>query len=610
VPSVAIKEGVFKTLQITEDHLKGLYAGVPYEYFIYNSSKLNDVRNFATSPHIQIMVVTVGAINKRDVNNLYKSSEKTGGEKPIDLIKATRPILIVDEPQSVDGGLKGQGKKALEEMSPLCTLRYSATHVYKHHMVYRLDAVDAYEQKLVKQIEVASAVVEDSHNKPYVRVLSVNNKRGRISARVEIDMQAAQGINRTEIEVMDGDNLEIVTNRPIYSNCMIGEIRTEKDNQYVELRYPGGEIFLVPGESFGDVEPLAVQRQMIRRTIKEHLDKEKRLHPQGIKVLSLFFIDKVDNYRQYDSEGRAVKGSYALIFEEEYKRAARLPEYRSLFEGLDIDQTAEEVHNGYFSIDKKGGWSDTVETGIANQENAERAYNLIMKEKEKLLSLNTPLKFIFSHSALKEGWDNPNVFQICTLREISTETERRQTLGRGLRLCVNQNGDRIRGFEINTLTVIAREGYEEYAENLQKEIEQDTGYRFGVVEDHQFAGITVITPTSEPGALGFEKSKEIWEYLTKEEYLKPNGLVTDKLRMALKDGTLVVPTEFADQLDQIVAVLKKAVGRINVKNADDKRSIKTRRAVLYSPEFKALWDRVKHKSIYRLNFDNEKLIED
>ena len=468
VPSVAIKEGVYKTLQITEEHFKGLYAGVPFDYFLYDSSKLGQVRNFATSSNIQIMVVTVGAINKKDVNNLYKDSEKTGGEKPIDLIKATRPIVIVDEPQSVDGGLTGAGKTALDAMNPLCTLRYSATHVDKHHMVFRLDAVDAYERKLVKQIEVASATVEDAHNKPFVRLVSVSSKRGTIGARVELDTATASGVKRKEFAVVDGEDLEQLAKRPIYADFRVGEINTAKGDEFMELRYPGGEAFLKLGQAHGDVDALAVQREMIRRTIREHLDKEKRLRPLGIKVLSLFFIDAVDKYRQYDADGNTVKGDYARIFEEEYRRAAKLPAYQSLFAEIDLASASEEVHNGYFSIDKKGGWTDTAENNAGNRENAERAYNLIMKEKEKLLGFETPLKFIFSHSALNEGWDNPNVFQICALREMGTERERRQTIGRGLRLCVNQQGERVRGFEVNTLTVIATENYEEFAENLQK----------------------------------------------------------------------------------------------------------------------------------------------
>ncbi len=421
VPSVAIKEGVYKSLQITEEHFKGLYAGVPFDYFLYDSSKLGQVRNFATSPQIQVMVVTVGAINKKDVNNLYKDSEKTGGEKPIDLIKATRPIVIVDEPQSVDGGLSGAGKTALEAMNPLCTLRYSATHVDKHHMVYRLDAVDAYEKRLVKQIEVASATVEDAHNKPFVRLVKVENKRGTISPRVELDMQVPGGVKRQEVTVQDGDNLEQTTRRAIYADCRIGEIRVGKGNEFMELRVPGCEQFLKSGQAWGDVDALAVQREMIRRTIREHLDKEKRLRPQGIKVLSLFFIDVVEKYRKYDSDGKAVKGDYARIFEEEYRRAAKLPEYNTLFKEVDLTRAAEEVHNGYFSIDKKGGWTDTAENNEGNRDNAERAYNLIMKEKEKLLSFQTQLKFIFSTLPCAKVGTTPTSFRfaLCAISRLN-----------------------------------------------------------------------------------------------------------------------------------------------------------------------------------------------
>jgi type III restriction enzyme len=290
VPSIAIKEGVYKSLQITEDHFKGLYAGAPFDYFLYDSAKLGQVRNFATSANIQIMVVTVGAINKKDVNNLYKDSEKTGGEKPIDLVRATRPIIIVDEPQSVDGGLSGAGKQALDAMNPLCTLRYSATHADKHHMVYRLDAVDAYEKKLVKQIEVASATVEHAHNKPYVSLVSVSNKRNVISAKIEVDVETASGVKRQQVTVQDGDNLEQTTGRAMYADCRIGTIRVEKGNQYMELRVPGEDLILRPRQAWGDVDALAVQREMIRRAIREHLNKEKRLRPQGIKVLTLFFM--------------------------------------------------------------------------------------------------------------------------------------------------------------------------------------------------------------------------------------------------------------------------------------------------------------------------------
>ena len=258
VPSIAIKEGVYKTLQITEDHFRALYAGTPFEYFLYDSAKLGQVRNFATSPQIQIMVVTVGAINKKSVNNLYKDSEKTGGEKPIDLIKATKPIVIVDEPQSVDGGLKGQGREALAAMNPLCTLRYSATHVDKHHMVYKLDAVDAYERKLVKQIEVASATVQNAHNRPYVRLVSTRNTRGVISAKVELDVEVSGSVRRREKIVQDGDDLEQTTGRAVYRDCRIGEICVEQGAEFVELRMPGNEHFLRKGEVWGDVDATEV----------------------------------------------------------------------------------------------------------------------------------------------------------------------------------------------------------------------------------------------------------------------------------------------------------------------------------------------------------------
>ena len=607
VPSIAIKEGVYKSLQITDDHFRALYSGTPFEYFLYDSTKLGQVRNFATNQQIQIMVVTVGAINKKDINNLYKDSEKTGGEKPIDLIRATRPILIVDEPQSVDGGLAGRGKEALGAMSPLCTLRYSATHADRHHMVYRLDAVDAYERKLVKQIEVASATVEDAHNKPYVCLVSTSNRRGVISAKVELDVKTSAGVRRREVNVQDGDDLEQTTGRAIYHDCRIGEIRVEKSNEFVEFRVPGGEQYLRRGDAWGDVDVLAVQREMIRRTIREHLDKEKRLRPQGIKVLSLFFIDVVDRYRRYDGEGIAAKGDYALIFEEEYQRIARYPDYRSLFDDVGFDVAA--VHNGYFSIDKKGGWTDTAENNQDNRDNAERAYNLIMKEKEKLLSLETPLKFIFSHSALREGWDNPNVFQICTLRDIRSERERRQTIGRGLRLCVNQDGERLRGFDVNTLTVVATESYEEFAENLQREIEADTGIRFGIVAAHEFAAIPVTSKDGRMMALGVEASKVLWEHLKAEGNIDAMGRIQDSLRKALKDETFIVPDEFADQHAGITELLRKLAGRLEIRNADERRPVRPRQAVLHGHEFKALWDRIKHKTTYRVAFDNEDLLE-
>lgn len=634
VPSVAIKEGVYHTIETAAEHFRAHYSGAPFtkgnNFFIYDSSELNQVRNFATSPQIQVMVMTVGAINKfgdeeqaqteeadevarraKSKNVMYRPSEKTGGEKPIDLIRATRPILIVDEPQSVEGGLDGKGKKAMERMNPLCNLRYSATPKHAHHMVFKLDAVDAYERKLVKQIEVAAASVEGGHNKAYVKLLSVSNKRGVITAKVELDTQTKTGVVRKEVIVQDGDNLEMTTGRAVYQDCRVGEIRVAKGDEFLEIRYPGGEQYLRPSEAYGDVDAMAVQRQMIQRTIKEHLDKEKRLRPQGIKVLSLFFIDAVEKYRQYDADGNPVKGEYARIFEEEYRRLAKHPDYHTLFKEVDLATSAEDVHNGYFSIDKKkvGGktvevFKDTKGTTLADDD----TYSLIMRDKEKLLSFDTPLKFIFSHSALREGWDNPNVFQICALREMASEQQRRQTIGRGLRLCVNQNGERLRGFEVNTLTVIATESYEQFAENLQKEIENETGIRFGIVEAHQFAGVTATGADGQPAPLGFDQSKILWEHLRTVGLVNAQGKMQDSLRKALKDGTLTLPEPFAAQLPQVQEILRKLAGRLEIKNADDRKQVKTRQAVVQSADFKALWDRIKHKTTYRVQFDNEALL--
>ena len=610
VPSIAIKEGVHKTLQMTEDHFLRLYSGVPFSYFLYDSAKLGQVRSFASSAQIQIMLVTVGAINKKDVNNLYKDTEKTGGKKPIDLVRATRPILIVDEPQSVDGGLGGRGKEALAAMNPLCTLRYSATHADKHHMVYRLDAVDAYERQLVKQIEIAAATVEDDHNRPYIRLIAVSNKRSAVKARVELSVEAATGARRREVLVQDGDDLERVTKRAVYKGCRIGEIRAARGDEFMELHVPGDQEFLRLGQASGDADALAVQQQMIRQTIREHLDKEKRLGPQGIKVLSLFFIDEVAKYRTYDKDGRAEKGPYARIFEEEYRRLAQHPDYRALFTERDLSEAAEQAHGGYFSVDRLSRrLVNTKEGNQAGREAAEQAYQLIMRDKEKLLSFETPLKFIFSHSALREGWDNPNVFQICTLRDIRTDAGRRQTIGRGLRLCVNQEGDRLRGPDVNLLTVVATESYEEFAENLQREVAEETGFRFGVIATEQFAAVSVTAPDGTVTPLGTDQSKTLWQNLKAEGYIDANGKVQDALRTALKADAVKLADELAPQGSQIIQILRKAAGRLDIRNAHERRTVRLRKEVYLSDDFKSLWDRIKHKTTYRVHFDNEKLME-
>ena len=400
----------------------------------------------------------------------------------------------------------------------------------------------------------------------------------------------------------------------------IGTITCGKNNESIQIKAPGIDETLRPGDAAGGVSPDEIKRLMIRRTIKEHLDKELTFaaNKQPIKVLSLFFIDSVEHYRQYDEDGQAVKGKYATMFEEEYTKLAKSRDYQNLFNEIDLETNAAEVHNGYFSIDKKEKLVDTAENTQAGRDNSERAYNLIMQEKEKLLSFSTKLKFIFSHSALKEGWDNPNVFQICALRDMGSERERRQTIGRGLRLCVNQDGQRLRGSDINTLTVIATESYEEFAENLQKEIEEDTGIRFGIVESHQFATVLIIDDKGEAAPLGVDQSEKIWKFLKAEGFVDAKGKVQDSLRTSLKDGSFKLPDDIKAELgskadvaeEDIQGILKKLAGKLDIKNADDRRIIRTREAVLQSEEFKALWERIKYKTTYRVDFNNNKLITD
>ncbi|MGM0598153.1 MAG: type III restriction endonuclease subunit R, partial [Myxococcota bacterium] len=359
------------------------------------------------------------------------------------------------------------------------------------------------------------------------------------------------------------------------------------------------------GQAVGEVDPDEFKRLQIRKTVDEHLDKEMRLRSQGIKVLSLFFIDKVANYRWYDDNGNPQKDKFALIFEEEFARAICKPKYSTLFEGYDLDTAVAGVHDGYFAIDKKkdASGNSILKDASGNSMADESAYNLIMKDKERLLSLDSRLKFIFSHSALKEGWDNPNVFQICTLNETNSVIKKRQEIGRGLRICVNQDGERVHGFETNTLTVMANESYEKFAEELQKEIEKEEGIKFGVVEEHLFANIVVPIDEYNNEYLGVESSKTLWEHLKTTGYIDTKGKVQDSLKTALKSEKLELPEEFKAYTPQIAEVLKKVSGNLNIKNRDDKKKVALNKAVFLSPDFKELWDRIKYKTTFRVDFD-------
>lgn len=612
VPSIAIKEGVYKNLQITQEHFGNLYDNTVYDYFIYDSNKLEQVRSFAVSDHISIMVINIDAFRKSfddpdkesKANIIHRQNDKLNGMRPIELIQETRPFVIVDEPQSVEGKGAVASKKAMTSLNALCTLRYSATHVVKHNLVYKLDAVDAFDMELVKQIEVASFESVDYHNNAYMKLLSVDNKKSPITAKIEMDCEIKGSAKRKPVTVRAGDDLQQLTGgREVYENYLVDEIYCEQGNEYVS--FSTKPTILRIGEAVGDIDDLAIKEQQIRKTIEEHLNKELALNHRGIKVLSLFFIDRVANYRYYDKDGNTHQGPYAEIFERNYKELIQRPKYRTLFQDVDVDTPVEKVHSGYFSVDKKGTLKDTNGTTSADDD----TYNLIMKEKERLLSFESPLRFIFSHSALREGWDNPNVFQICTLNETKSNVKKRQEIGRGLRLCVNQNGERQHGFAINTLTVMANENYDVFAKKLQSEYETDEGIRFGVLESHSFANIPVKQADGSVAYLGMEKSELIYHAFRDCGYIDGKDQVTDTLKVALKNNTLTVPEPVADQRDAIAAVCKKASGNLNIKPAADKRVVALNKELFLGEDFRALWDKIKYKTTYRVDFDSEELIQ-
>ena len=618
VPSIAIKEGVAKSLDITREHFQTIYNNVVYDTYIYDGGKPEEVRSFAVNDNISIMVINIAAFRKsfddpekeNKANIIHRALDKLNGMRPISLIQETNPVVIVDEPQSVEGKGASASKKAMASLNALCTLRYSATHVEKHNLVYKLDAVDAFDLELVKQIEVASFESLDYHNKAYMKLLSVDNKKSPITAKIELDCEVKGTIKRKAVTVRQGYDLseKLSGYREVYNGYVVDDIYCEKGNEYVSFTTKP-EILRI-GEAVGDIDDRAIKEQQIRKTIEEHLNKELALNHRGIKVLSLFFIDKVSNYRYYDADGVRHNGIYADMFEKNYRELIQRPKYRALFQDIDLEALPHEVHGGYFSGDKKGEnsdkeWKDTSGTTAVD----ESAYNLIMRDKERLLSFDSKLQFIFSHSALREGWDNPNVFQICTLNETKSEVKKRQEIGRGLRLCVNQNGERQHGFAINTLTVMANESYEKFAATLQKEYEQDEGIRFGILESHSFANIPIHQSDGSTAYLGVEKSEQIYQAFKACGYLNEKDEVTDSLKIALKTNTLQVPAELAEHKHTIAGVCKKAAGGLNIKPAYDKRPVHLNKERFLSEDFKELWDRIKYKTTYKVEFDSEKLVE-
>ncbi len=461
VPSIAIREGVLKNLQITEEHFQNLYDKVQVTSDVYDSKKVSNLRGFASANSIQILVLNIDSFAK-DLNIINKPNDKLTGKKPIEFIQSTNPIVIVDEPQNMETDIR---KKAISNLNPLCTLRYSATHTNLYNLMYSLNPVKAYDLGLVKQIEVDSVVSENDFNNPFLMLENVTRTGNSIKAKIKIDVISNTGITRKSVTAHSkrNDLLTLSNGNERYENMKISEF----DFGDGKIKLNNGVVFKI-GESQGGMND-DIMKFMIGKAIEEHLRKEKAYGEKGIKVLSLFFIDKVKNYRDYDTNGNPVKGKFAVWFEELFRMEIKNSEYEDL-----IPYTVEEIHNGYFSQDSKGRLKDT----LGESQMDDDTYKLIMQDKEKLLDINVPLRFIFSHSALREGWDNPNVFQICTLNETKSELKKRQEIGRGLRLSVNQDGQRIFERQINKLTVVANEKYEDFARELQREIQEDCGVDF------------------------------------------------------------------------------------------------------------------------------------
>lgn len=503
VPSVAIREGVYKSFEITKDHFAALYDNVPYRYFIYNSAKLSDVRQFATSANIEIMIINIDAFKKAE-NIINQAQDKLNGETAMRYIQDTNPIVIVDEPQSVDNTPKA--KEAIAALNPLCVLRYSATHREKINTVFRLTPVDAYQMGLVKQICVSSVSAENDFNKPYIRLLEVLQKDG-FKAKIQIDVKARDGkVARKTVTVKPNADLYVLSGeREFYDGYTVSGIDCTPGRECIE--FANTEILKL-GQAIGDIDDSLIKREQIRKTIEIHLDKELMLNRRGIKVLSLFFIDKVEKYRTEDGG----MGIYAQIFEECYNELINRPKYAELKEKY---SDAHAAHNGYFSQDKKGAYKDTKGDTIADYD----TYNTIMKDKEWLLSFDCPLRFIWSHSALKEGWDNPNVFQVCTLIDQKSTFTCRQKIGRGLRLCVDQTGERIEDKDVNLLHVIANESFAEFAETLQKEIEDETGLKFGMIQISMFSGMIYEEQVEHEHTIDKEEAHELVKYWTESGML-------------------------------------------------------------------------------------------
>lgn len=622
MPSVAIREGVFKSFQITQEHFAEEY-GKKIRFFIYNSARLTEIDRFASDSNINVMIINSQAFNAKgkDARRIYMKLDEFRSRRPIDIIAKTNPVLIIDEPQSVEGK---QTKERLKEFHPILTLRYSATHKSDsiYNMIYRLDALEAYNKKLVKKIAVKGISASGTTaTEGFVFLESINVSGANPTATIRFDVKGKTGVRQVSRTVNEGFNLYDQSGQlEEYKNgYTISRIDARDD--HIEF-LNGKKLFL--GDIMGSIDEEQIRRIQIHETIVSHIERERQLFHKGIKVLSLFFIDEVAKYKQYDEAGQPVNGIYADMFEEEYK--AVIENYQREFGDDDYIRyldaiSANSTHAGYFSVDKKGKLTDGKIDKKEKTSDDVSAYDLIMKNKELLLDRDpkrSPVRFIFSHSALREGWDNPNVFQICTLKQSTSEVRKRQEVGRGLRLCVNEDGDRmdtgVLGNEvhnINVLTVIASESYDSFAKGLQSEIAEAVAYRPKTVTAELFKGREISDDKGNTQVIDDDLAQAIYEDMISNGYIK-RGQLTDKYYEDKANNEIKVAEEVADSAPAVIEIIERIYDEKAIQPEDARKNnveLKVDDKKLAMPEFKALWEKINSKSVYVVDFETDELIK-
>lgn len=627
VPSIAIREGVYKSFQVTQNHFAEEY-GKKIRFFIYNSAQLTEIDRFASDSSINVMIINSQAFNARgkDARRIYIKLDEFRSRRPIDIIAKTNPILIIDEPQSVEGK---KTKENLKQFNPLMTLRYSATHKSDsiYNMIYRLDAMEAYNKRLVKKIAV-KGITESGSNatESYIYLESINLSKAAPTATIQFDFKGATSIRKITRIVSEGYNL--YDNSGQMEEYKHGFVVSRIDGRDDSVEFING-IKLYAGDVIGKVSEDQLRRIQIRETILSHIQRERELFFKGIKVLSLFFIDEVAKYKQYDATGQPINGIYAEMFEEEYKDVIS-----NLKIGMGEDDymkylsaiSADKTHAGYFSIDKKGKMIDSKanekrENSKEKMSNDVDAYDLIMKNKELLLDRNpkkSPVRFIFSHSALREGWDNPNVFQICTLKQSRSDVRKRQEVGRGLRLCVNQDGERMDTnmlgddvHSVNVLTVIASESYDSFAKGLQNEIAEAISDRPKAVTTDLFIGRVIKDNKGNERVIDCDIGRAIHFDLIVNGYIDRKGVLTDKYYEDKANGELKVAEEVADSAGSVIEIIDSIYDSRAIKPENARSNnieLEVDESKLAMPEFKALWAKINSKSVYVVDFDTDELV--